>query len=439
MHIARWLVAAALGLTPTVAQAQPATTSVVIWAEGPDADEARAEVASELGSDARVVDAGAWRDAFRHAGPPEALGRDLARPKTRSAALDRAQRAAASAGVGEVVLITTTRAKGGHHFADAYLVSPGQDPQVLSHVPFGVPAGGLGVTVHDKIVAAHPPAPSPSAPPATGGDNAPASPVAAGPAPPSDGARDATPLAAGHRTRHVFGHELFEVSAGGEVGTRNFTFIDPLTGNLRSYQLGAAPLLVIDGAVYPMADVNVPVVSDFGIVGGYAQAVGIHSAASESGAVSTQWNSWYAGGRLRFRTGSDRAPVVGVQGAYGYDAFTFESNDATGTYPSVTYQFVRASADVRVPIGRFAAVANGGYLGVLSAGDVASRFPRANVGGVDFGIGAAFEIASGFEARLEGSYRRVFYAMNPRPGDPFVAGGALDEFWGAEAKVAYVF
>jgi hypothetical protein len=54
-------------------------------------------------------------------------------------------------------------------------------------------------------------------------------------------------------------------------------------------------------------------------------------------------------------------------------------------------------------------------------------------------MGAAFEIASGFEARLEGSYRRFFYAMNPRPGDPFVAGGALDEFWGAEAKVAYVF
>jgi hypothetical protein len=134
-----------------------------------------------------------------------------------------------------------------------------------------------------------------------------------------------------------------------------------------------------------------------------------------------------------------RAPVLGVEGVYGSEVFTFDSSDPTGTFPSVNYSFVRASGDVRVPIGRFAAVANGGYLGVLSAGEVASRFPRSSVGGVDFGVGGAFDIGSGFEARLEGRYRRFFSAMNPRPGDEFVAGGGLDEFWGVDAKVAYVF
>jgi hypothetical protein len=434
--------ATALGLAPSIARAQSNPSSVVIWAEGPDADSARAEVTKSLGSDAQVVAPDAWRDAFRRGGPPESIAHALARPKTRAAALERAQRAAASAGVGEVVLLTTSRAKGGHHFADAYLVAPGRDPEILTHVPFGVPAGGLGPTVHDRVLAAHPseppaPAPAPLAP-GTGDTPHPADTPGAVAASPEAPAADTTPAAASHRERHQYGTELFEVSAGGEVGTRQFSYIDPFTGNLRNYQLGAAPLFVVDGAIYPFADRNVPILSDFGGVVGYAQAFGLHSA-SDSGSVGTQWYSWYAGGRLRFRTGGARAPVLGVGGAYGAEAFTFDSSDPTGTYPSVSYSFVRASGDVRVPIGRFAVMANGGYLGVLSAGEVASRFPRSSVGGVELGVGGAFEIGSGFEARLEGSYRRFFYAMNPRPGDEFVAGGGLDELWGVDAKVAYVF
>jgi hypothetical protein len=431
-------IAVSASLVPGEARAETPPPSVVIWAEGPDSDQARTEITKSLGGDARVVDPGAWRDAFRHAGPPVALGRDLARTRTRPAALERAQRAAVAAGVGEVVLVTTSRAKGGRHFADAYLVVPDKDPETLAHVPFGLAAGGLGDQVHDRIVAANPPEPPPPATSETPPQAEPAepsTPLSGGP----EFSRDVPATNAPGRSLHEVGHELFEVSAGGGVATRNFSFTDPLTGNLRSYQLGAAPLLVAEGALYPFADLHIPVLSDIGGVGGYAQAVALNSASTESGSIGTSWQSWYAGGRLRFRTGSESWPVIGVQGTYGYDGFTFSGSDPSSTYPSVAYRYLGANADVRVPIGRFAVMARGGYLDVLSAGDVAARFPRATVGGVDFGVGASVAIAYGLEARIQGSYGRFFYAMNPRPGDAYVAGGALDESWVGEAKLAYVF
>ena len=340
----------------------------------------------------------------------------------------------------EVVLVRTARDRSGGH-ADAYLVVPGRDPEALTHVPFGVPAGGLGVSIRDLIAAAHPPpvADARAAPEPRSSTPAPSSPaLPAGP--PSPLGADGLPSDADRRGRHPVPRELFELAAGAGIGARNFSFHDPYTtSNLRSYQLGAAPLLGVDADLYPLADLGVPVLSDVGIVGSYAQAVAVGSAAPGAGTVGTQWDRWLVGGRYRLRTGGPRAPMLGIVGAYGSDAFIFQGADPSATYPCVTYDFVQASGDVRVPIGRFSVTARGGYLGVLSAGEVASRFPRASVAGVDFGLGGGFDIGSGFEARLEAAYRRFFYAMNTRPGDAVVAGGALDELWGAQAKVAYVF
>ena len=48
-------------------------------------------------------------------------------------------------------------------------------------------------------------------------------------------------------------------------------------------------------------------------------------------------------------------------------------------------------------------------------------------------------IASGFEARLTAHYTRYFYAFDPVPGDPHVAGGAVDELLGLGIGVAYAY
>jgi hypothetical protein len=61
-------------------------------------------------------------------------------------------------------------------------------------------------------------------------------------------------------------------------------------------------------------------------------------------------------------------------------------------------------------------------------------YPGSSVAGVEFGLGAALEIESGFEVRLTGSYRRFFYATTPPVPSP-----PLDELWGMSLMLAYVY
>jgi hypothetical protein len=255
-------------------------------------------------------------------------------------------------------------------------------------------------------------------------------------APDADGeARDGVAGAA-RGSMHVVGRELFAVSVGIEAGMRRFSYNDGLTANLRPYTLNAAPLVTAGGEIYPLAG---SYAVDAGLVLSYAQAFATQSPTVDAGTLQTRWTRYSAGGRVRVRASGDSGPVVGVTGAYGGEMFLIESWNPNASLPSVDYRFVRASADVRVPFGRFAVFGDVGYLFVLSAGDVAARFPSSSVGGVEAELGASVAIAAGFEARATASYRRFFYSMNPTPGDGYVAGGALDELSGLQGSLAYVF
>jgi hypothetical protein len=235
--------------------------------------------------------------------------------------------------------------------------------------------------------------------------------------------------------RHAVGQELFQVAVGMEAGERRFEYNDGLTPNLRTYRLNAAPLVVAQGEVYPLGGARA---LEPGITLGYGRAVGLRSGLSESGPLSTEWSRLYVGGKLRLRTGDEGSPIVSLTGAYGEELFAMDGSP-TASLPAVDYRFVRASADARFPIGRAALFANAGYLFVLSAGDVANRFSKSNVGGVLAEIGGAFTLVTSLEARLSASYRRFFYSMQPTPGDAYVAGGALDELAGVQASLAYVY
>jgi hypothetical protein len=261
-------------------------------------------------------------------------------------------------------------------------------------------------------------------------------PVSPGAPPDSDReVRDATP-GSGSGPAHQVGRELFAVSAGIEGGMRHFAYNDGLSANLRPYTLNAAPLVTAGGEIYPLAGAYTV---DAGLVLAYAQAFATRSATVDAGTLETRWTRYAAGGRVRVRAGGDGGPVFGLTGAYGGELFAIESLNPNASLPSVDYRFVRASADARVPLGRFAVFGDVGYLFVLSAGAVAARFPKSSVGGVQAEVGGAVAIAAGFEARVTASYRRFFYTMNPTPGDGYVAGGALDELSGLQASLAYVF
>jgi hypothetical protein len=53
------------------------------------------------------------------------------------------------------------------------------------------------------------------------------------------------------------------------------------------------------------------------------------------------------------------------------------------------------------------------------------------IGGLDTSAGFTFALQRALELRLTGEYSRLWSTLNPEPGDPFIAGGALDFSWGA--------
>ncbi len=215
---------------------------------------------------------------------------------------------------------------------------------------------------------------------------------------------------------------------------RHFAYSDGLLGSLRPYALDAAPLVTAAVEVYPLAGTKR---IDPGLVAGYAGSFALASSSADTGKVTTRWRRAFAAARVRARTGSQVSPLVGVTVGYGEELFAFDTA-ANAALPSVDYRFVRAGADVRVPLGRFALFANCAYMFVTSAGETAARFPRASVAGIEGDLGGAFSFGS-FEARLTASYRRFFYAMHPQPGDAYVAGGAVDELSGLQASLAYAY
>jgi hypothetical protein len=104
----------------------------------------------------------------------------------------------------------------------------------------------------------------------------------------------------------------------------------------------------------------------------------------------------------------------------------------------VDYRLWLFELGARLPLGSLALLAAADYLDVTSTGEIgsAARFPRLSVGGVEGKLGMALSLFSPWEARIIFDYRRYFYSFNPQPGDPYIAGGALDEYFTVTAGLA---
>jgi hypothetical protein len=228
------------------------------------------------------------------------------------------------------------------------------------------------------------------------------------------------------------------VGARIEAGARHFSYIDRLTATLRPYDLGAAPLASVNAELYPLARTSVPGLRGFGLTFDYALAFALTSTDSAGTSVSTGWSSFDLGARERIPLG--RSVTLGLGGGYGEIIYSFKGAlSPTAELPDVHYRFIEGGVDASVSVAGFDFYGAGSYLGVLATGIFATYFPRAMVGGVQGRLGVGRALSHGFEVLLEASYTRFFYTLNPQPGDPYVAGGALDEIARGSLGVAYAF
>jgi hypothetical protein len=114
--------------------------------------------------------------------------------------------------------------------------------------------------------------------------------------------------------------------------------------------------------------------------------------------------------------------------------------------PSVNYRFLRYGLDARLAVRSFAVEVAAGFRQVFALGGIEDDvwFPHARANGVDFAMALAQTLPLGLgrhaiDLRVGVDFRRYFFDMRSRPGDGFVAGGALDRHLGFSLGVGYRF
>jgi hypothetical protein len=426
--------------------------AVVVLGDGTDGEEVASRVGSHLAAPYAAKDAGPLRRALTGAHAPSlALA---AKESARDTKLvNRVWLALRGAHVSSAVLVHVRRSKRAVS-AHVWLVETGGDGAATVDREVTLPASAGASEVSDAVwnavasslssssatdaVAPPPPASVESAKTA----DSPSPVIAPSPPPPAPSPRpsEEQPVHESDPSQRRRGREeaLFAVRVLLEAGTRHFSYVDRLTTTLRSYDLLAAPLVGVDGAVYPLARTRVAVLKDLGITGDYRLAFALSSSDSSGASVSTSWSAFDVGARERIHL-NDSA-VLGVHGGYGQNDYTFSGALGQGAkLPDASYHFVSGGIDADLALARLSLYVSASYLGVLSTGTVGTYFPRATVGGVEGALGAAYAIVGGLEVSIEVAYTRFFYSMNPQPGDAYVAGGALDQMGQGAVGVGYVF
>ena len=236
---------------------------------------------------------------------------------------------------------------------------------------------------------------------------------------------------------------------------RSFSYNDVLPndprGDLRDYTLQAGPGVGIKFQYYPGAHFTAGVGAQFGIDFEWERLFKIDStrrdAAGEEQSFPTESQQFLIGLRWRYPKGRWEPSVVL---GYGVHRFSFgvsgppvPGEDNTAGVPSVKYEFVRLGGGFRVEIGKqklFILGASIAFRGTFSVGGIGTNvwFPEAKANGMDALLMMGFALPKGFEIRLSGDYRRYGFDLNPVPGEaPYVAGGALDQYFGGALGVAW--
>lgn len=434
--------AACSGALALDAHADDAARSVVIVAEGSEAEAAATALASRMAPPFHVADPRSFRSALAARGQ-RALLLSLG-----SHAKDQKLVAHAHAALGDahadvaIMLVTrkTRRGPEAHLWViDAHKDGAALDEDLpLGHGAHGIDQADAAWAASQSLFPASPPEPPPpkeAAAPLPVSTPAPAVETAAVASPAAD--RGAVPaLDTGPRQLNTRATALAILEAGLEAGSRHFSYVDRITPSLRPYDLFAAPLVSIALEVYPASRTSIPFARGLGVAASYMRAFGLASADEGGARVGTTWQAFDIGARERVNVG--RTVLLGFGVGYGLNEFSFDTPTFNAALPGASYHFLRAGIDARANFGSASLFGGASYLDVLSTGPLGQLFPRESVGGIDARVGAAYPIASALELSLTLSYTRFYYSMKPLPGDANVAGGALDEMARLSIGFAYL-
>ncbi|NOK19825.1 hypothetical protein [Corallococcus carmarthensis] len=245
---------------------------------------------------------------------------------------------------------------------------------------------------------------------------------------------------------------LVEGALGLKLFGRSLRYKDDVFGVLRPYTLGTdvggfalpgAPQFAGDVTVYPLAPFQQGALARLGITGSIDQSFGLKSTGS-TGAVSypTTAREWTAGLRYVMPFGAAQRYGFEVTGAYGMNTFRIDAVDGERPLdlPNVEYKTAGLTLGLRAALSeKFDFNFRLGYQHPLDSGELSSDawFPRMSAGAVTGSATLAYRLNRILDVRLKADLRRYFFKFNPEPGDPYVAGGAVDQYPGLSLQVGF--
>lgn len=225
-----------------------------------------------------------------------------------------------------------------------------------------------------------------------------------------------------------------DVSAGLGAFSRHLSFHQDIFGRFAPYDLAAAPLVAVDGAVYPLARTSLPVLRDVGLVGRWERAFAVTSRGADGADRDTTFEAFDVGlrGRAPFAWGE-----LGLGARWSRQSLRVAAG-AGAPVPEAVYDAARVTLDGALTFDRWRLGVGLAWLFVFDGGPfTGTYFPRADMHGVDGALTVSYALTAGFEVRASALGRRYFHAIHPQPGDVGAVGGALDQTLSATLALAW--
>jgi opacity protein-like surface antigen len=300
--------------------------------------------------------------------------------------------------------------------------------------------------------AAKPNAPAPDAPTRAAPAPVGTTPAPAGPTKPPEKYEEKSSASAEVSTadRGAAGADAFsmlELSVGVRGFQRHLSYVDDIRGVLPSYDLNGAPAGQIGIAYYPLRTPKFSV----GLLGSFEYAFALGSTFKSPPPGETQGTK-YDTSAMQYAIGLRGNLLLGGPTLFGGldylgQSFVVGLPDPTAmnaSVPDVKYSALRPNIGGRIALGdKFGIFAGIGYLIVLNAGEITSdtyfHKDRSSVSGFDVNVGVSYALSQHIQIRPVLDYRRYAFKFKPAMTDPYIAGGATDQYIGATVSAVYVF
>ncbi len=232
---------------------------------------------------------------------------------------------------------------------------------------------------------------------------------------------------------------VFEISAGVDLVSHTFRYLDPLTPNTRELRFDLVPIPRLGARLRPFSGVLGPLTLSADL----RQSLGLDAAPVEGGShVSLSFFdlSLTAGWEIQV-TASDRQIVIAPAIGFHQVATSVGAGPSGPEVPSVVVSSGSAGAGIRVPVkGRISVAGSAAYLlTVATGGNLTSGafFPGPTIHGLDLAAALHVDLGSGFEGRFLVGYLQYFLSFSPKAGATRVASGARDETINVSAMLCY--